>query len=493
MAELQFIGEVAAPAGATVTAVVRYLSDYRDESGRVPSPAYRFKRLPGQGWQAEGGGPAVLLGPSAPGLPVPSVQVSYTVLLPGGIPQVCTLTRRILPNTEAPGFWDFTRPDTQQPSWTGGSGQPTPLEVLPGAGPQGEPGVGWLSGSGAPQAAGRAGEHYLDTLSGDVYRHEGGAWLPVYSLRGLPGAPGPRGPQGESWPAPVASQAGAVLQATSGGATWVPLAELGQLDRDTVAANLRLTHGVPEAFEQDVTLEMPVPAGVSKLELLVQFGKSTAESFELYTGEVEVSPPWQAPQTFAVAGSRLLTYTPDPEMPDVMPGVWRVRLGHRGNQGEAMLQFVLTGESPPPLLFVPEEVPPDEPPPAEPWPPPPDPNWPVADQVVRLGSFVPSENGRPYTAWAISYDARAQQVLAYDFAVPIPGDAGDVNELEIQWAAGQLAAYQLYGPAGLMAEITAGDSVGVTSMSISVVPSGAYRLYVTPTVDSRIDFSATYR
>lgn len=185
MAELQFIGDVAAPADATVTAVVTYLNDYRDEAGRVPPPAYRFKRLPGQAWQAEGGGPALVLGPAAPGLPVPRVQVSYAVLTPGGMPLARTVERRVLPNTEAAGFWDFTLPDAQQPSWSGGSGQPTPLEVLPGTGPQGESGRGWQWGEGPPTGAPeRPGDLHLDLLTWDVYRAQGGAWLLSGSLRG---------------------------------------------------------------------------------------------------------------------------------------------------------------------------------------------------------------------------------------------------------------------------------------------------------------------
>lgn len=188
MAELQLIGDVAAPAGATVTAVVTYLSDYRDEAGRVPPPAYRFKRLPNQGWQAEGGGPALVLGPDALGLPVPRVQVSYAVLIPGGVPLARTVERRVLPNTEAAGIWDFTLPDAQQPSWSG-SGQPTPLEVLPGTGPQGEPGRGWFWGEGPPAGAPeRPGDLHLDLLTWDVYRAQGGAWLLSGSLQG-PAAP----------------------------------------------------------------------------------------------------------------------------------------------------------------------------------------------------------------------------------------------------------------------------------------------------------------
>ncbi|GAA4464199.1 hypothetical protein GCM10023189_43170 [Nibrella saemangeumensis] len=64
-------------------------------------------------------------------------------------------------------------------------------------GPQGTPGTNgtngatWFSGSGVPASAtGVNGDHYLNTVNGDVYRRQSGAWSVVGNIRGADGVAG---------------------------------------------------------------------------------------------------------------------------------------------------------------------------------------------------------------------------------------------------------------------------------------------------------------
>lgn len=71
----------------------------------------------------------------------------------------------------------------------------------PGTGSSGKDGATWTSGEGEPAAsAGAEGDHYLDTLSGDVYRRGGGAWAAIANIVGPQGDPGigEPGPPGAS-------------------------------------------------------------------------------------------------------------------------------------------------------------------------------------------------------------------------------------------------------------------------------------------------------
>ncbi|KQR40738.1 hypothetical protein [Deinococcus sp. Leaf326] len=232
----QFMGDVLGAENAEVTATLTYLGDYRDPDGALPPPVLLYRRAPGSGWAGQpGGGPAWVWGPELPGQPVPKVRVTYVVLQAGLPPLARTVERRVLPNTDQPGYWDFTRPDTEQPSWSGGNGTPTPVEVQPGQGPQGERGAGWLHGRGAPTAGlGGAGDLYLDTGTWDVWTRGVGGWVIQGNLKGGAGGPGPRGLNGRGVPAHTTAQNGHALVADGSpeGAGWkgLTLAALTDVD-----------------------------------------------------------------------------------------------------------------------------------------------------------------------------------------------------------------------------------------------------------------------
>lgn len=87
----------------------------------------------------------------------------------------------------------------------------------------GTAGVGWTAGDGAPAKDAPEGSLYLDTDSGDVYRHTGGSWgTPVANLTG-PAAPGGGG---TSW----LSGTGAPAAGTGSDGSWY-------LDRSTGAVH----------------------------------------------------------------------------------------------------------------------------------------------------------------------------------------------------------------------------------------------------------------
>ena len=66
------------------------------------------------------------------------------------------------------------------------------------AGLSGERGSRWYTGIGMPSLQNvLVGDMYMDTQSGDVYRYNGGAWLPAGNLSGPQGEPGEQGIQGE--------------------------------------------------------------------------------------------------------------------------------------------------------------------------------------------------------------------------------------------------------------------------------------------------------
>ena len=66
------------------------------------------------------------------------------------------------------------------------------------AGLSGERGSRWYTGTGMPSLQNAlVGDMYMDTQSGDVYRYNGGAWLPAGNLSGPQGEPGEQGIQGE--------------------------------------------------------------------------------------------------------------------------------------------------------------------------------------------------------------------------------------------------------------------------------------------------------
>lgn len=232
----QLVGDVLGAENAEVTATLTYLGDYRDPDGALPPPVLLYRRVAGGGWSGQpGGGPAWVWGPELPGQPVPRVRVTYVVLRAGLPPLARTVERRVLPNTDQPGYWDFTRPDAEQPAWSGGNGTPTPVEVQPGQGPQGERGAGWLYGHGAPVASlGGAGDLYLDTGSWDVWTRGVGGWGLQGNLKGSPGGPGARGLNGRGVPAHTTAQNGQVLVADGSpeGAAWkaLTLAALADVD-----------------------------------------------------------------------------------------------------------------------------------------------------------------------------------------------------------------------------------------------------------------------
>lgn len=53
--------------------------------------------------------------------------------------------------------------------------------------------TGWLSGNGAPAFSARDGAMYLDSLTADVYRYDGGEWVRVMNIKGEEGTPGING------------------------------------------------------------------------------------------------------------------------------------------------------------------------------------------------------------------------------------------------------------------------------------------------------------
>lgn len=230
----QLVGQVAGTEGATVRASLTYLSDYRDPDGQVPPPVLLFERLPGQEWTAQpGSGPAWVWGPNSGADDVPRVQVAYTVAHPGMPPFSRVVLRRVLPNTTLPGYWDWTRPDTHQPAFSGGGALPTPVEVMPGQGPPGERGPGWLFGEGPPTPGrGRGGDAYLDMLSWDVYVRDAVGWSLRGNLKGAAGgvgAQGPRGMDGRGFPVPTEAQLGHLAIADGSqpaGFSWRPTTDL---------------------------------------------------------------------------------------------------------------------------------------------------------------------------------------------------------------------------------------------------------------------------
>jgi hypothetical protein len=73
-------------------------------------------------------------------------------------------------------------------------------------GPGGAPGTNgapcsvWYQGSSAPTVAlGIDGDYYLDTLNGNVYNKQSGAWVLIANLIGPPGASGSAGTPGSVW------------------------------------------------------------------------------------------------------------------------------------------------------------------------------------------------------------------------------------------------------------------------------------------------------
>ncbi|RJF74909.1 hypothetical protein D3875_02635 [Deinococcus cavernae] len=234
----QLVGNVAGTEDATLKASVTYLNDYRDPDGHAPPPVLLFEKRPGQEWTSQpDGGPAWVWGPGQPGDPSARVRVAYTVERPGLPPFGRVLERRILPNTSLPGYWDFTLPDSQQPAWNGGGGSPTPVEVLPGQGPPGEPGAGLLLGSGAPApGAGRRGDTYLDTTTWDVY-HRAPDWALVGNIRGGTGGAGPRGADGLG--VPRGGSTGRWLYFGTAGPEWRQprLTDLADVDLGTAPTN----------------------------------------------------------------------------------------------------------------------------------------------------------------------------------------------------------------------------------------------------------------
>lgn len=231
----QFVGEIAGTEQATVTATVVYLSDYRDPEGQAPPPVLLFRKLPGQSWATASAGIPYVWGPGQASDPSARVRVTYTVL--NSPPQSRVIERRIYPNTVPAGYWDFTIPDSQQPLWNGSGGPVTPVEVLPGQGPPGEPGAGLLLGQGAPApGAGRPGDTYLDTTTWDVY-HRAPDWALVGNIRGATGGAGPRGADGLG--VPRGGSTGRWLYFGAGGPEWRQprLSDLADVDLGTAPTN----------------------------------------------------------------------------------------------------------------------------------------------------------------------------------------------------------------------------------------------------------------
>lgn len=229
--KLQFVGNVAGAENATVKATVTYLNDYRDPDGQAPPPVLLFRRLPGQEWTAQpDGGAAWVWGPGLPSDPAARVRVAYAVERPGLPPFGRVVERRIMPNTDLPGYWDWTRPDEAQPAFAGGHADPTPVTVLPGQGPQGERGPGLLLGAGPPSpAVGRSGDTYLNTAAWDIYSRGAMGWTLIGNIRGGTGGTGPRGEPGVGVPLHTTVENGAVLVAGNGPAVtaWKQLRALG--------------------------------------------------------------------------------------------------------------------------------------------------------------------------------------------------------------------------------------------------------------------------
>ena len=212
MANLQLVGNIAGSEAATVRLTLTYLNDYRDEQGRVPPPVLLFEKLPGQEWTAQpNGGAAIVLGPDQIGIPAPRVSVTYSLVRAGLPPLARTLERYIVPNTDPAGFWDFTRPDGNG-VYNGSPENLTQVNVLPGQGPQGQPGPGLRLGTGVPSPGlGINGDSYLNTLTWDMYSRAGGAWTLVGNIRGGTGGIGGQGlpgVDGRSFPVPTISQEG---------------------------------------------------------------------------------------------------------------------------------------------------------------------------------------------------------------------------------------------------------------------------------------------
>jgi len=93
-------------------------------------------------------------------------------------------------------YVDLSTSDVYGPKASSGSWPITPIGSLAGPqGDQGEIGLGWYSGSGAPNDAdGRDGEVYFRTSNDDVYAKAGGAWSVVANLKGGVGDTGDTGP-----------------------------------------------------------------------------------------------------------------------------------------------------------------------------------------------------------------------------------------------------------------------------------------------------------
>jgi len=246
MANLQLVGNIAGSEAATVKLTVVYLTDYRDEQGRVPPPVLLFEKLPGQEWTARpNGGAAIVLGPNQMGIPAPKVSVTYTLLWAGLPPPARTLERYIVPNTDPEGYWDFTRADGNG-VYNGSPDNLTQVNVLPGQGPQGEPGPGLRIGTGVPSPGlGINGDSYLNTLTWDLYSRGGGAWTLIGNIRGGTGGIGERGlpgVDGRSFPVPTPSQTGYIPVADGSqpsGFSWTApsalrLRKLGDVDLNDI-------------------------------------------------------------------------------------------------------------------------------------------------------------------------------------------------------------------------------------------------------------------
>ncbi|WP_293913916.1 hypothetical protein [Deinococcus sp.] len=215
MADFRLIGNIAGAEAATVRLTVTFLSDYRDEQGRVPPPVMLFSKLPGQEWTAQpGGGTAILIGALAGQMP-PRVSVTYTLIRPGLPPLARVLERYVSGNTEPAGYWDFTLPGSASGA---PPASPTQVNVLPGVGPVGPRGAALLHGEGPPAAGlGLDGDSYVSTLTWDVSMRSAGAWVAAGNIRGGPGAPGAAGLPGLNGaggvPKPTPGQVGYILVA----------------------------------------------------------------------------------------------------------------------------------------------------------------------------------------------------------------------------------------------------------------------------------------
>jgi hypothetical protein len=304
MANLQLVGNIAGAQNARITLTLRYVTDYRDEQGRVPPPVMLFEKLPGAEWTAQpGGGPAIVYGPAHAWLTAPRVEISYTVLQPGLPPLAKTIARFITPNTDPAGYWDWTRQET------GGTGTPdsppTPINVLPGTGPQGERGPGLLQGLGPPAAAlGRPGDSYVNQNTWDIYL-KAGTWVLTGNIRGGTGGIGPKGDpgvDGKSFPVPTAQQIGFIPVADGSqpsGFSWsnqsaLRLARLGDVavtgitDGQTLmwdAAARKFVPGTPAGSSLD-------PEAVQDLvaAMLIQ-GAGIGITYDDETGRVTISVP----------------------------------------------------------------------------------------------------------------------------------------------------------------------------------------------------------